>query len=662
MFHKKHSIKEVSAVGKKEAKKLREGVVGLLENEHSECVESFWKKNDTLTRITWDFSTGGSAAFYVVNEVPLAISTCLPDDAHGANSKGEMILAPTLFFFLMVRNYYKGEDVDIATLYGPSVWCRGPTSQFILSGAHLMIPGVVNVGLRDEKPLRTGQLVFVYSLGTVWPYAIGLSTDELVNGSERGRAVYVLHSYRDSLWDSYYTLYNAKCGSLCSSLPSMFRSTDVAEGEIQKINLLCDDSMGEELEKKEPIEDFETPEEGTSHTENDILKSVMEDLAEEDGVLDFALCEAVKGLSQSMLPIPLTEFSPLLLSNYPRVLGADMHIDFKRTKYKKLLTYLFSRADVVSVSEEKKGNHSLTRINKTSELLRQHRRKFADFLCQVHEPAKEEEMLEAEQQVFRESGKGVFKRRIVSIETLFSPRNGEPLELKRILCTGIFPGHPGGNAQEENVAQCVAAGFIDDDDTFLDELYSRKHLCDNLRSYVQSRGLFQLGVKSEGAPFVRLKEALSVLVKNSVELLRITTIEDTVFQNMFTPVHQITMETNQILNGASASKSVITRAIKKGKLPKVLMHTEKRVGNKIVTVVRGLDTYGFDLISLVSEWKHRFSTFCTIHDPSKEMQRVKQGTKISLEVQLGGDWLSKLKVVLEKDMGLPQYLIDIHGK
>ncbi|RNF00355.1 translation initiation factor 2D [Trypanosoma rangeli] len=663
MFHKKHLIKEQVVLGKKESKRLRDVPAAVLGKEYLDSLESFWKKSDTITRITWEFSTGGLTAFYVVNGIPLMFSVIsLPGDSHGMFPRKDVAATPTLFFFLLMRNYYKKEVMEMISLFGATVWCRGATSQYILSGAHLMMPGIVGIKEENSKTFQMGETVFICSIGTLCPYAIGLSTERLANRATSGKGVYILHCYKDLLWDSYFVVFNAFCGSLYPVLPSTFQANEVVELATPKLN-----TVNAVLEEKD---DQETMENATDEVVRDcvpsnrdiLIQTTLNILELEDGIIDFALCETIRALSQSMLPMPLTEFSPLLISNYPRIPGAKLQIDFKRTTYKKLLPYLLMRPDLVTISEEKKGNHFVIRINKSSELLRQHRRNYAEFLQTIHEPAKEEEALEAEQQVLRDGAKGGFKRRIVSIETLYSPKNGGAIELKRMLCTGLYMDQLEQRSLGETHSQSSLLAYNEDNNDFLDELYSRKHLCDNLRKYAKTRGLLDTEGKLHGPPFVQLKDILLPLASKLDEHMRITEVEELVFERLFSPVHQIAMETIQVINGAATSVTLITKTTKRGKLPKVLVFTEKRQGNKIVTIVRGLDAYGFDLTSLAAQWKHQFSTFCTVYDPSKEMTNVKQGTRIPLELQLGGDWVSKLKVVLGDEFGLPQHTLNFSGK
>ncbi|ORC87935.1 translation initiation factor 2D [Trypanosoma theileri] len=656
MFHKKHTVKGQEAVSKKESKRIRETIFGYFGKDYLECLESFWKKSDAVTQITWDFSTGGSASFYLVNKIPLVISTSsLPDDSNGLLPRGEIVFIPTLFFLMIMRAYYKGEDVTHTTYFGSSVWTRGATSEYILSGAHLMMPGILDLKVQNDKLLRVGEIVFIFTAGMSWPYGIGLATSDLVNSSQRGRGVYVLHSYRDSLWDSYFMVFNTSWASITPALPVEFQETLVNERLLQSEDIqneVTNEENGVENEEKEIYEVTETTGSDICDDEDLLIKSTLERLSTDDALLDFALCEAIKGITKSMLPLPLTEFSPLLLSNYPRIPGETMQIDLKQTKHKKMLSYLRLRSDALTVSEISKGVFSVVQINKSCELFRKHRLDYGEFLQQVHEPAKEMEILEAEQQALREGGKGYIKRRIVSIETLFSPRGGDAMELKRIICTGLF----------DNEIQQNFLYSKDIDNDFLDELYSRKSLSENLRKYIIGKGLLKIEGKGEGSPFVELTGALSFLRKDSVSQLRITEIENFIFQHLYTSVHQIIIEANPVINGVVTSKSFFTRITRRNKLPKILIYTEKRQGNKIVTVVKYLDTYGFDLSALANQWKQLFSTSCCVHDPSKDFQKLKQGTKVTLELHLGGGWLSKLTTVLEKELGLPQHLITAASK
>ncbi|KAK7055104.1 eukaryotic translation initiation factor SUI1 family protein [Favolaschia claudopus] len=109
----------------------------------------------------------------------------------------------------------KGSEDLIPTVY--TMWKRHTLLPFLstpaavipvlISGADLMIPGVIHY---PPSSLEEGQLVSIsqYSHGEnptlSFPLAVGrmaLASDNIRNGQEKGKAVYILHTWKDHLWD-----------------------------------------------------------------------------------------------------------------------------------------------------------------------------------------------------------------------------------------------------------------------------------------------------------------------------------------------------------------------------------------------------------------------------------------------------------------------------
>ncbi|KAG8344180.1 hypothetical protein TRVL_04989 [Trypanosoma vivax] len=659
MFHKKYSVKDVTTVSAKEAKALREKVLSSVGKEQLSFAESIWKKGEPISRSIWQLSSGGSASIYFLKKIPLAFSTlCLPNDAKESLCISSDLVFPTLFFILMMRDANNGKDIDFTSIFRNNVFCRGPTSQFIVSGAHLMIPGIVNVSTLDQENILKGDAVYIYSTGNRIPFAIGLATEELSRNAERGRGVYILHSYKDNLWEEYFKPFVSACACPKSILPDTFQEASVNDclsSPTPRMTMLEEIHFANDSTLSVP------PEEQNSIFLEKVVKSAFDTLSNEEKLLDFALCETLRNFKTSSLPIPVGEFIPLLLGNFPRFPDIEMRIDFKKTKYKKALSYLSTRDDTLKISMEGKGCYFVVEVMKSSDLYRNHRHEYADFLRFIQDPMKDQEVIESKRLLNCGVGKGILKSRIKSMESLYAPKTKCMLDLQRVVCTGLFPATDnisGSLMSEENDSggQQVAYNVGND---FLGDVYSRKYLCNNLRKYISSKNLLRFNSGKNSPPDVQVDTLLSVLVKESTEQICITNLEELLIQKAFLPVHEITLETCQISNNVPSSNLVVSRLVKKGTLPKVSIHTEKRAGNKKVTVVKHLDAYGFELESIATLWKQQFSTFCTVFDPSKEMQKIKNGTKVVMEVHLGGEWLSKLKNVLETDLGFPQHIISV---
>ncbi|KAJ7682865.1 hypothetical protein B0H17DRAFT_1075171 [Mycena rosella] len=160
----------------------------------------------------------------------------------------------------------KGSEDLIPTVY--TMWKRPQLLPFLstpaavipvlVGGADLMIPGVVH----HTPSLKEGQLVSIsqYSHGETatlsCPLAVGrmaLPSDQIQDGrQEKGKAVYVLHTWKDHLWDmgSKPNLPDPWVTALAGPKPAPDTSSPPS-----------DDETAQDPSPTAPSGDFETPEE-----------------------------------------------------------------------------------------------------------------------------------------------------------------------------------------------------------------------------------------------------------------------------------------------------------------------------------------------------------------------------------------------------------------
>jgi translation initiation factor 1 (eIF-1/SUI1) len=131
---------------------------------------------------------------------------------------------------------------------------------------------------------------------------------------------------------------------------------------------------------------------------------------------------------------------------------------------------------------------------------------------------------------------------------------------------------------------------------------------------------------------------------------------DVVVERKFCPMHLIQYA---VSDAASAAGVPVPRPrLRNGRPGMVFVHTEKRAGNKHVTIVRGLDAYGFTLEVLALAWKHRFATSVAVVDPVvRDHLVLKSGTKVPRLLQLQGR--HDMEHHLTKEMGLPRSSLSV---
>lgn len=705
MFRKKHTVKEVQALGKSDAKKLKAGLLAVFGDEFEDVVDAVWDKKASVSRRRWQFNPGVSAVLYLVNELALVISVDgLPADAADLVPKNAHrdVLVPTVHFFLRARQFLHENPDRFRTFVAKvplNVYCRGPTSRFLLSGAHLMIPGIVAADKTEIPP--TGSLALVFSVGTDAPYAVGLTTARLTNNDSAGVGVYIINCFTDSLWQEFEAVFVASCidksgQRVANPLPPEFQSNEVMEhlpegsdaaepvDQISNRDTTTSCSAPQETtpamdeepvaaEVAEVCSDEAPAVAATVESENAIMNDYTGLFSEEDEVLKFAFFEAVKAVPKSMIPLPLTQFTAAVVNAYPRVNADSRAIDFKSTKYKHALTFLKLFEGVIEITEVSPGVHSITKIDKSSPLVRNHTRTFKEFLDMVQKPAKEVEARAAEMRLM-EDKKTVFNQQIVSVESSYRPRrnSGMPDDVARITLEGNIEAVVAHeterklptleDVEKDQKTMETAEDLPPVDDEVYSTLYPRKTIADNLRSYVKARGLLVLpGPNNAGKstiPSVKLQGALSSYqAENGEEEIPLNKLEEIILKRHFSLITEIVIQTS-VSGSATMSEFIPPRhLVKNGLPPHINVWTEKRSGNKIITIVKNLKALGFDLDGLCRAWRQRFSTSCKVVDPAAEMTNLKSGTTIPMEIHVQGDITGKLATVLTKELGIPTNLI-----
>ncbi|GET88547.1 hypothetical protein, conserved [Leishmania tarentolae] len=655
MFKKKCTPKEAQSIGKTDVKKLRADVAIVIGKDNVDKFDLVIGKKDVVTKRKYACGSGSSAFAYFVNDVPFFISIdrlCKQEqDAITQADSFRFLVVPTVFFFLRLHQLLAEKADEWKSFVNEGVVstvCRGPTSRFLLSGAHLMMPGILST--RKKTPIVVGDVALIYSLGVDIPYAVGIVTSNMSEQRDAGMGVFVVQCFHDALWQEFSNRFitNYSLTSQSPLIPSEFGEDEVCEklsdvGSATQEN----ENSGNEVSSKKVAEAKEAPD-----------VDFADIFSDEDTMLKFCLCEAVKQVSNSLLPMPITQFTSIVVNEYPRDGAHTSAVQFKDTKYKKALAFFQGFPDLLTISETNPGTHFVTQINKSANVMRQHNTLSAVFLSTTHRKEREKEAQALQAKLLAE-GTGVFRQNIVSADVLYAVPHGLDDDLIRILLIGdelkisrdaLFPSI---EQVATGTVPAIQTTFIDD--SVLNELYPQKTLINNLKNYIRAHSLLIVEEGKKGKlPSVKIDDKLSMMLTSKAYAPEMPL--DQVVQSMlslFKLRHEIILQTT--VEGSCLASSYLTpkRIIKNGPLPKVHSWSEKSTNNKLVTIVQGLELFGFDLQLLADQWKKQFSTSCSIVDPSTKMKNLKSGTKIPLEIHLQGNLQVKVSEALVNEANVP---------
>lgn len=425
-----------------------------------------------------------------------------------------------------------------------------------------------------------------------------------------------------------------------------------------------------------------------------------------DALVMFALCETVRATKPSQLPLPTTAFVSQLSRFLPHGLPLEMsssssgctggggggdvvdptsaalvtsrQIDWKKLSFKKALALLnHVNGDLLELKEVKPGVHAIVKLMKSSMTLRDHKRKYQEFLNLVHYPIMEdEEERAATEDALRIHGGGsgggessILKLRanmkIASIEYLYRPQHGMDQGLVRLLVNGTWTStNTAALGECANATPTTDEDDEDDDDDHDDDggmksamrgLTTTKRMHDSVRAYAAANGL--LIISPGQAPNIIVDSLLRQLwpsnktdVPDTIPLLDL----DVLVERRFCAMHIIRYEVG--VSASAAGVRVPRPRLRNGKPTTVFVHVEKRSGNKFVTIVSGLDAYGFSLEALALSWKNKFATSVAIVDPVvRDHLILKSGTKVPRILQLQGR--HDMETFLCREMGLPKSTI-----
>jgi translation initiation factor 1 (eIF-1/SUI1) len=668
MFMRKYTTKEAQSVGKSNVKSLRSDVLGVIGEDNGELLDLIIGKKTAVTKSKYQCGPGASAFVYSVNEVPFFISLDRFSDEEQSlierDRRGGYSVVPTVFFFLRLHQLLADEKDKWAHLVdetGVGVTCFGPTSRFLLSGAHLMMPGILKV--HTKGALAAGDVALVYSNGVNVPYAVGFVTSNLVSHNESGVGVYIVQCFRDNLWQEYQNRFLANYGisSSASLIPAQFNENEVVGGDAGvPLSPASGEVQGGSSVSGEAVDSTAAAEGNSTAVANALFR-------DEESVLTFCLCEAIKQIPESTYPLPLPQFTSVVVRSFPRDGAHTESIQFKDTKHKRALPFFQQFPDLLTIAETSPGVHSVLSVNKAAAVMREHNAKYKKFVENEHREACEKET-RAIQAKLLESGTAAFWQSIASTKVFYAAPLRLDEDIARVILLGDELSVP-DNVRFPTLEQ-VVNGTVPNyeptpiDPSVFDEQFTRKTLVDNLRKYIRAHSLLIVNTTANRElPKVKIDEFLSKLLSSReyAPELPLDKVVDSMLR-LFQMKHEIVLRT--VIEGSSlATDSLVPkRIVKSGALPTVSVWSERATGNRYVTIVRNLEAFGFDLPLLARHWKKLFSASCGVVDPATEMKNLKSGTKIPLEIHIQGSLVPKVEAALLNEANLPSSVIVVKYK
>ncbi|CCW65569.1 unnamed protein product [Phytomonas sp. EM1] len=664
MFHRKYIIKETHPLGKRETKKFKEDVAAILGPKFSSICESLFSKKNPILKQVWKIAEA-SAVLYLVDQVPLFVTVEeFPHDMDVALFRfpNRNIMLPTIFLLLLARLIFHETSqnmIDFSQSVGFSVSCHSPTSRHILSGAHLMMPGIVSCTKGGSSENVEGSITLIYALQNDTPFAVGLATHYLAAKSSSGIGIYVISCFNDLMWKHFYSSFHMKSLAFSIGLNSVPR--EFTEKQIfPVISDAGNDLLLDDLEKQvDDTSDEPLPDNIQDSDFSSILEECHQLFPDEESILEFSFCEAVKSIKPSMLPLPLSEFTAIFVKSYPLISSDSKEIDFRKTHVKKALSYFKRFPDVIEITEISEGNYVIVNRNRDAPLLRDHNSKFSIFLKEIHEPRKAQLSQKNQMDKLRDFSTVVLPK-IISVSELYFV--GKDLEqdffTSFFVDSGAFQAiTQSSELPKERITNLDNVDKPSVDPSIFNDGLTAKEIMNAVNNYIKLNKLTVSLSQDSKIPFVKLDAKLSQFAcSNSSEML-ITTLRDRILRR-FTLKHKIVWKP-AVQNDSMDVDDIHSRCIlANGSPPIVKIWTKMERGNKIITIVENLDHYCLDFHTISAFFRKQLATSCFEYSQNGKLETLKGGKKNKLLTALKGDLKDKVRKLILNEFGIPSQYVN----
>ncbi|OMO51553.1 Translation initiation factor SUI1 [Corchorus capsularis] len=507
----------------------------------------------------------------------------------------------------------------------------GEVSRYVIGGADLMFPGI-SVAAEGLPSFSAGEPWAVKVPGNPAPIAVGsttMSSTEALKADLRGKALRILHYYRDLLWESVEGHYVPNAGFFEDAVfedPSFFASNQPAPSG-EKATDLSDaqesgtdkENIGESVDVNDVVSERNaSPTQNDSENAAEEITTDVSDLKLNDNIaasesniehhplsaedvdshLDRCLLQALHTtVKEKDLPMPgSTLWSNHVLPCRP----SGITLDIKKSSHKKLSKWLQAKSStgLIMVKEDKyKKEAMLISVN----------RGHPDYLLFKPEKRPVEKVDQAGEQAATEQ------------------RSKQLLEVVEVYKSSV------------HVNPIFASVGAD-----TGKLYSASEASDIVFKYIEKENL----VKQTNKAVVVLDATLcDALFKGAIK--KGSTYPTEIHKKDLGSTFVSRMQAHHIVTRGTES------VVRKGALKTVQIVTERRQGNKKVTKVSGLETFLIDAEAMASELQKKFACSTTVSElPGKK----------GLEVLIQGGVIDNVARHLHEQYGIPKRFIEVLDK
>lgn len=246
----------------------------------------------------------------------------------------------------------------------PTITTVPPVLEKICNGADLMAPGVVisDSIIEEMKNFKTNDICAIRIIGNKSPIAVGIalmSADDLCSDGIKGKAVSIVHSYKDYLWSSG--------SNISPPLVDDSQIDDVCQ-EVDSINIsespLTEEASKEEHDVENPVEKEDSSTTEVSNKDDIVPSYTMDEILYQS----FIAAIKVHGKKIQLPLLTSTFYSSYVLKSCP----SELNLDIKKTSYKKLSAFLkkMAKDGILQIKELTKGVESIVAINLENEKIK----------------------------------------------------------------------------------------------------------------------------------------------------------------------------------------------------------------------------------------------------------------------------------------------------
>ncbi|KAI9323122.1 hypothetical protein BX666DRAFT_1883530 [Dichotomocladium elegans] len=444
----------------------------------------------------------------------------------------------------------------------PAIYTVEPVIEKLIDGADLMIPGVFPGPDGMIPDVEKGELVAIKILGYDYPLAVGTmalsSRDIRVRSDMKGKAVHLIHVYRDYLW----TMGDK------SDPPTMKLGSE--ENDTQTMNKEQEEDVGqlaEQMVEKATIQETQQEKENQPKLSSNEVDEVLK-----NALLYGLLYKLTPEKAASQLPISAsTLYSAYVLPCRPRGVGSDA--DIKQSSWKKLQKFLktMEKHQILKMKEHR-GEIMLTSINFTHP-------SFQSF-------NKYKTIESAHPQPSAQASDGNDDGASTSSNNRKMPTADDPIVIQELY-------QPRGKA---------IVAFFDAAKHSTDKMYSAQEVRGVLSDFVKENGL----ANPRNQKLVKIDPYLcdAILKKQEYHTIHDLTREQIIERLLpqMQPFHLLTMPGKE-------------PELRKGNPKPIMVTQEFRMGRKTVTKVVGLEQYDVDVNDMCKDLTKLCASSAT-HNPA----------------------------------------------